>query len=273
VYLRRQPAPTYVDLEGSVVWIQEYLRYRVNLCSHTESVARVMMQIDGLEARAPCGTTDTPNFPPRDESLNFMIQLEAKYRDGLRRSAISSYVDLEGNIVWTQEYLRYRVSGCAHDLSLIKVFGHYFPAGGSNIDPCDNFSARISAGNGSRNTHGMTMPRSGSLQVTLEWDDPTVDLDLYLTPGGCSRLLDPRRVCVFGDCGCYPAAASARAGVNIERLQYSVGAGATYTIWVDDFTAAANRPTTYRVRFVVSSSSGVAAASQVVSTKLRSWAP
>jgi hypothetical protein len=37
-----------------------------------------------------------------------------KYRDGLRRSAVQSFVDIEGDIVWTQEYLRYRVNTCLH---------------------------------------------------------------------------------------------------------------------------------------------------------------
>jgi hypothetical protein len=48
--------------------------------------------------------------------------LEAKYRDGLKRQASSTYVDTEGDIVWTQEYLRYRVDGCQHAESVQKVF-------------------------------------------------------------------------------------------------------------------------------------------------------
>src|SRR5262245_28630669 len=53
-------------------------------------------------------------FPPRSEPFEFRQRLELKYRDGLRRAATASFVDLEGGIVWTQEYLRYRVNGCAH---------------------------------------------------------------------------------------------------------------------------------------------------------------
>ena len=53
-------------------------------------------------------------FPPRNEPYDFMIQLEEKYRTSLGRAPGSSYVDIEGNIVWTQEYLRYRVSSCGH---------------------------------------------------------------------------------------------------------------------------------------------------------------
>lgn len=44
--LRRSPESTYVDMEGDVVWIQEYLRYRLNRCSHQQARDRVMQQID-----------------------------------------------------------------------------------------------------------------------------------------------------------------------------------------------------------------------------------
>ena len=120
--LRRTAVPTFVDQEGTVVWTQEYLRYRVNLCSHAAAVAAVMTQIDGGASPPACGSTSTATFPPRNEPLDFMIQLEAKYRDGLRRTATPSFVDVEGNIVWTQEYLRYRVGGCSHDGAQQRVF-------------------------------------------------------------------------------------------------------------------------------------------------------
>lgn len=120
--LRRGAVQTYVDQEGTVVWTQEYLRYRVNLCPHSEAVIRVFRQIDGMGIQPTCGTTSTATFPPRNEPLDFMVQLESKYRDGLRRSPGSSFVDVEGNIIWTQEYLRYRVSGCDHATAQTKVF-------------------------------------------------------------------------------------------------------------------------------------------------------
>lgn len=120
--LRRTSVSTFVDQEGTVVWVQEYLRYRLNLCGHSEAVSRVMSQIDGGGIPSVCGSTSAVTFPPRNEPFDFMLQLEAKYRDGLRRTAGSSFVDVEGNIVWTQEYLRYRVSGCDHFTSQDKVF-------------------------------------------------------------------------------------------------------------------------------------------------------
>lgn len=120
--LRRPAVSTFVDAEGTVVWTQEYLRYRVNQCSHAEAVFRVFRQLDGFGIQPVCGTTTTVVFPPRQEPFDFMLQLEAKYRDGLRRSSILSFVDVEGNIVWTQEYLRYRVLDCSHAEAQQRVF-------------------------------------------------------------------------------------------------------------------------------------------------------
>ena len=63
----------------------------------------------------------TISFPPRNESLDFRNQLEAKYRDGLRRVALPTFVDTEGDVVWTQEYLRYRVNSCGHAAAVQNV--------------------------------------------------------------------------------------------------------------------------------------------------------
>src|SRR5262245_4896308 len=114
--LRRQANSSFVDIEGTIVWTQEYLRYRVNLCGHQESVDKVFLQIDGQGIQNVCGIAPpgTPAFPPRNEPFLFRQLLETKYRDGLRRQPVTTFVDVEGDIVWTQEYLRYRVSGCTH---------------------------------------------------------------------------------------------------------------------------------------------------------------
>jgi len=122
--LGRSAGTTYVDAEGDIVWTTEYLLYRLNLCGHADSVAKVMRQIDTGQSQALCGNAPegTIPFPPRNEPLDFRNQLEAKYRDGLRRGPSSSYVDLEGDVVWITEYTRYRVNECEHDESVQKVF-------------------------------------------------------------------------------------------------------------------------------------------------------
>jgi hypothetical protein len=106
------------------VWTQEYLRYRVNQCDHATATQKVLDQIDGRGIAPVCGNPPSGSgvaFPPRNESYTFRQEPEAKYRDGLRRSATSSYVDIEGAIVWTQEYLRYRVNRCGHAAATSKV--------------------------------------------------------------------------------------------------------------------------------------------------------
>ncbi len=121
--LQRAETSSYVDAEGDLVWTQEYLRYRVNGCGHAEAAARTLAQIDGAGIAPVCG--DTPpgvvSFPPRDESYRFRLQLEAQYRDQLRRPPSSTYVDVEGALVWTQEYLRYRVNKCDHVTATLRV--------------------------------------------------------------------------------------------------------------------------------------------------------
>ena len=121
--LRRTATSTNVDIEGDVVWTQEYLRYRVNGCDHAVSVQRVMDQIDGRAAGPICTEArgGVVPFPPRDESFAFRQALEVKYRVDLRRPASPTFVDIEGSLVWVQEYLRYRVNACDHTSSELKV--------------------------------------------------------------------------------------------------------------------------------------------------------
>jgi hypothetical protein len=120
--LGRAPGPTFVDVEGTAVWLQEYLRYRVSRCDHAVAEQRVLAQIDGLGIQPVCAQPTSLSFPIRSDSLVFRQTLEAKYRDGLRRGAGSSSVDVEGEAVWMQEYLRYRVNRCGHADGLTRVF-------------------------------------------------------------------------------------------------------------------------------------------------------
>jgi predicted Zn-dependent protease len=122
--LGRPAGLSYSDVEGSVVWVQEYLRYRLNLCSHGQAVERVRIQIAGGGVPGVCGTpasTSIIEFPPRDETYGFRLQLEDFYRVDLARQAVRTSVDAEGDVVWIQEYLRYRLNGCTHAQSIDKV--------------------------------------------------------------------------------------------------------------------------------------------------------
>lgn len=123
--LNRSASITAVDREGEVIWIQEYIRYRVSGCDHGTSVQRVMSQIDGGAAGADCGGTPTGAvavlFPSRADVVTLRQQLETRYQQ-MNRGLVSSFVDAEGAAIWTSEYLRYRTNDCDHASSVQKVF-------------------------------------------------------------------------------------------------------------------------------------------------------
>ena len=68
--LRRAAGPTYADVEGSVVWVSEYLLYRIHQCDHARAMAKVRMQIQGAGLPSICGLppAGTIPFPPRNET-------------------------------------------------------------------------------------------------------------------------------------------------------------------------------------------------------------
>lgn len=128
--LNRSVSTTFVDREGEVVWVQEYERYRVNGCDHGTATQRVFAQIDGNPPGGICA--ENPGglvvFPPRDEAFDFRRQLESKYQQ-MSRGLSSTYVDAEGGVIWTQEYIRYRTNACDHTTSVQKVFAQIDGAG------------------------------------------------------------------------------------------------------------------------------------------------
>jgi hypothetical protein len=121
--LGRGLGQTYVDREGEVVWTQEYIRYRVNGCDHETATQRVLTQIAGIPPAAVCGTAPGGliEFPPRNQTLSFRMLLEPTYQQMGRGFSLSA-VDPEGGVIWTQEYLRYRVNSCDHATAMQKVF-------------------------------------------------------------------------------------------------------------------------------------------------------
>lgn len=111
--------PTFVDPEGSVIWVGEYLRYRAGQCSHTEAFSRVATQINGGGVQAACGQNEQP-FPGRQEALRFRRELEAVYQARGAGQA-DTVVDDEGDVIWTMEYYRYALSGCSHTVTIQKI--------------------------------------------------------------------------------------------------------------------------------------------------------
>jgi hypothetical protein len=121
--LRAAQSSTYVDSEGAVIWLTEYARQRVGQCSHDAATTNTLNQITSNGSTLVCANTPVGPipFPPRNEGLVFMNQLNDTYRDALHRSQGSSYVNNEGAVVWVLEYLRYRLNGCNHGDATTKV--------------------------------------------------------------------------------------------------------------------------------------------------------
>ena len=121
--LRAPESPTYVDPEGAVIWLTEYARQRVGQCSHGTATTNALNQITSNGGTLVCANTPIGPipFPPRNEGMLFMNELDNTYRDALRRSLGSSFVNNEGAVVWVLEYLRYRLNGCNHGDATTKV--------------------------------------------------------------------------------------------------------------------------------------------------------
>ena len=83
----------------------------------------------------------------------------------------------------------------------------------------------------------VTLTQTGTYQGTLVWDDPSIDLDLYLTTAGCP----------YPPTGC-TIAISDRTGVSVEQVSLPVSAGQVYRLWVDNFT---NRATSFTITNLV----------------------
>jgi Matrixin len=68
------------------------------------------------------GVVSNVTFPPRNEPNDFFQQLIGIYRDRLGASAVTTFVDPEGAVVWLSEYARYRVGVCDHSTAQTRVF-------------------------------------------------------------------------------------------------------------------------------------------------------
>lgn len=189
--LHRTAAATYVDPEGEVVWLGEYIRLRVNGCDHGTASQRVLAEVDGTAASI-CTTTftsETAVFPSRADLVDFRNQLEQKYQS-FGRGASSSAVDAEGGAIWISEYYRYRNSSCDHATAVSKVFTQI--DGGGVPDTCTvacsyrvfNSQVSFSASGGSGNAE--LLKESGSSSCT--WT--AISQDSWITLTGATTGAD-----------------------------------------------------------------------------------
>jgi predicted phage tail protein len=101
----------------------------------------------------------------------------------------------------------------------------------------------------------IVLAATGTYQASLVWNDPTIDLDLYLTTAGCTY---PPTACLL--------AISDATGTNTEQVSWSVRAGETYRLWVDNFSP---RTTSFTIFSVV----GSADANRDAETGTETWPP
>jgi predicted phage tail protein len=92
----------------------------------------------------------------------------------------------------------------------------------------------------------ITLTQTGTYQGTLVWNDPTIDLDLYLATAGCP----------YPPTGCTVAISDSSVG-NTEVVSTPVTAGQTYRVFVDNFT---NRTTSFTITNAVFAGATTAAA-------------
>jgi hypothetical protein len=93
------------------VTLHDYLGYRLAGCTHRGAANRVQLALGGI-ASPDCPAKPSPGtLPPTNETLEFMRELE-QVRRAQGEPETTTYVDLEGEAVWMQTYVDYRLQGC-----------------------------------------------------------------------------------------------------------------------------------------------------------------
>jgi hypothetical protein len=80
------------------------------------------------------------------------------------------------------------------------------------------------------NRHSLSTPRSGTMTLTLSWQDALVDLDLYLANTSCT-VLYPKSSCSI-------VQSSSMSGGTSERISRTVSSGESYNIFVDNLSVS-----------------------------------
>jgi hypothetical protein len=119
--LQRPAEVSFVDGVNAARWTQEYIRYRVQACSHAEAMERTFMHLDGLGIQPVCGAAVAAGLPPRLDLFDFRTQLETKFRDEVKAHSTETHVGAPSDAAWLQEYLRYRLASCNHSDASARV--------------------------------------------------------------------------------------------------------------------------------------------------------
>jgi hypothetical protein len=184
--LARAAVATFVDPEGEVVWMQEYIRYRTNGCDHNTALTRVLSQIDGAPASGICAAPPENSpiiFPPRTDVFEMRRVLEVKYQQ-MGRGLSSSFLDQEGAGVWIPEYLRYRTNACDHTTAMAKVFSQI--DGGPVPATCFVQACAFAVNPGGINTNYLASSQSFEIRPNpggCQWTASSDSSWLTLAPG------------------------------------------------------------------------------------------
>jgi hypothetical protein len=87
---------------------------------------KVLQHLGGAAPPPLCGGAANVTFPPRNETVDFRRLLDEQ--PAVPEGPWTTSVDREGEAVWLQEYLRFRVSGCSHDAAARTVLNQIIGA-------------------------------------------------------------------------------------------------------------------------------------------------
>jgi hypothetical protein len=123
VDLQRPVVAVRVRPTTALLWERRYLRARIHGCDHDRALGMVFDQIDGQVPQPLCARPRAPTFPPRNEMVDFRRRLDARLPVAVDAAAHSA-VDLEGEAVWLEEYVRRRLANCGHGEAIDVVRQH-----------------------------------------------------------------------------------------------------------------------------------------------------
>jgi hypothetical protein len=112
--LHRPRAPSAVPPADATEWVAKYLAFRVAGCDHQQARSKIEDALAEKNALRLCrtGLTTVHPVPPPNETFGFRRDLDTLYsRSRTQPAPAESFVDLEGEAVWIQEYARLRIEG------------------------------------------------------------------------------------------------------------------------------------------------------------------
>lgn len=175
-------------------------------------------------------------FPGRGDSFQFRNDLETKYQTALGRAAGLTPVDREGDVVWTQEYIRYRVNGCDHATAVQRVMTQIdggAPGGICSAPPAGivNFPPRTDAVEFHRALEAKYQQMGRVNQSAVDPEGSVIWIQEYLRYriNGCDHATAEQKVFSQIDGGPVPAVCTIPCTVAANPTRIDLGPNATST--------------------------------------------